>query len=117
MIKKLLLLCLISTPSAGLSENTLYVSGTYKINGQPNPDLVLIRGETYEFVVSVGVVHSFWLKSVQSKGTENAYNNGVSANGISSGTIVFVVPDDAPDTLYYNCKNHSTMTGKLSILD
>lgn len=117
LFKNLLFLCLIASPLTGLSENTFYVTGKYTINGQLNPDIVLTRGETYNFIISVGVVHPFWLKSVQGTGTDGFYDNGINANGITSGTIIFSVPEDAPDTLYYNCKNHSTMTGTISILD
>ncbi len=117
LFKNLLFLSLIAIPLTGLSGNTFYVTGNYMINGQKNPDIALTRGETYNFIVSVGVVHPFWLKSVRGTGTDGSYDSGVSANGITSGTIVFSVPEDAPNTLYYNCKNHSTMTGTISILD
>jgi len=50
-------------------------------------------------------------------GTGSAYNNGVTNNGIDSGTITWVVPPDAPSVLYYNCQFHSPMTGQINITD
>ncbi|MEM8763816.1 MAG: hypothetical protein AAGD88_08385 [Bacteroidota bacterium] len=81
-----------------------------------NPDLTLTRGETYEFNVDAPG-HPFIIKSIQGTGTGNAFNNGVTDNGIADGTITFTVPNDAPDTLFYNCEFHGSMTGTLSIVD
>nr|WP_299068635.1 hypothetical protein [uncultured Allomuricauda sp.] len=81
-----------------------------------NPNLTLKRGETYEFVVDAPG-HPFLIKSVQSTGTGDAYNDGVTNNGASSGTISFTVPNDAPDTLFYVCEFHGPMTGTLTITD
>jgi hypothetical protein len=88
----------------------------YMINGQSNPDLMLVRGQTYVFQVSA-IGHPFWIKSVQSTGTGNAYNNGVTNNGIESGSVTFTVPSNAPSTLFYDCQIHLNMTGQLVITD
>jgi len=81
-----------------------------------NPELELIRGNTYEFNVN-SPGHPFIIKSVQGNGTGNAFNSGVTNNGIANGTIIFTVPDDAPDTLFYNCEFHGSMTGTITIID
>jgi hypothetical protein len=52
---------------------------------------------------------------VQGTGTANAYSNGVTGNG--TNTVTFVVPADAPSTLYYNCSIHAAMTGAIHIVD
>jgi hypothetical protein len=52
---------------------------------------------------------------VQSIGTASAYNNGVTGNGTESGTLTFVVPANAPSTLFYNCQFHASMTGTINI--
>ncbi|WP_243414909.1 hypothetical protein [Flagellimonas aquimarina] len=95
---------------------TAYIFNGSGFSDTSNPDLTLKRGETYEFIVdSPG--HPFLIKSVQSIGIGNTYDSGVTNNGASSGTIVFTVPNDAPDTLFYNCEFHSPMTGTLTITD
>ncbi len=86
------------------------------LNNAVNPDITLKRGETYEFVVSAPG-HPFLIKSVQSTGTGNTFNNGVSNNGAAQGTVTFTVPNDAPDTLFYVCEFHGPMTGTFNIVD
>ncbi len=91
-------------------------SGAYLINEQSNPTLTLVRGETYTFNINA-VGHPFWIKTEQTTGTDDAYNNGVTNNGTEDGTITFAVSNDAPDTLYYNCQFHSSMAGTINIVD
>jgi hypothetical protein len=88
----------------------------YTINGQNDPTIEVIRGETYTFEVNASG-HPFWIKSVQSTGTGNAYDDGVTNNGTQSGTISWTVPNDAPSTLYYNCQFHVNMTGMFVVND
>ena len=83
-----------------------------------NPDLTLLRGTTYTFQVNTVIQHPFWIKTSPSTGTLNGYSgSGLSANGVSSATLVtFNVPADAPDTLYYDCGNHFEMQGIINII-
>ena len=81
-----------------------------------DPTLTLSRGHTYIFENRSGG-HPFYIKtSIANGGTNDAYNTGVTNNGGGNGTeIVFTVPHDAPDTLYYQCSSHSSMAGQLNI--
>ena len=72
----------------------------YVIDGMSNPSLTLCRGSTYTFAVNTPG-HPFYINTVQGTGTGNAYSSGVTGNGSTSGNVVFVVPADAPNTLYY----------------
>jgi hypothetical protein len=87
--------------------------------GPENPTLQLQRGRTYNFTISSGGAHPFYIKTAQVTGSGSAYDTGVggAGNGATSGTLTFTVPGDAPDTLYYICGNHGSMTGTLSIVD
>ena len=40
-------------------------------------------------------------------GTGNQYTDGVTNNGAAQGNVDFVVPQDAPDLIYYQCQYHS----------
>lgn len=84
-------------------------------NGAPfnaDPTLSLQRGLTYQFNIAAGG-HPFRI-ATSVGGTQ--YNVGVSANDVSSGTIIFRVPMDAPTTLFYNCTIHpGTMFGTINI--
>ena len=81
-----------------------------------DPTLTLSRGHTYIFENRSGG-HPFYIKtSIANGGTNDAYNTGVTNNGGAGGTeIVFTVPHDAPDLLYYQCSSHSSMAGQLKI--
>lgn len=88
----------------------------YTINGQSDPGLTLERGVTYVFQLGNLAIHPFWIKSSSGFGSTGAYNNGVVNNGATSGTITFTVPANAPDSLLYQCGNHSVMMGTLNII-
>jgi parallel beta-helix repeat protein len=88
----------------------------YLIDGQPDPTLELVRGELYTFNITAPG-HPFWVKTTPGRGTANAYSNGVTGNGTSSGILTFSVPMTAPDTLHYNCEFHAPMTGQINVID
>jgi plastocyanin len=87
---------------------------SYNINGVENPSLTLQRGQAYSFTVNSNG-HPFYIMSVQGTNPANAYTSGVTGNGTQSGTVTFVVPSNAPGTLYYDCSNHAAMTGPISV--
>jgi hypothetical protein len=101
------------------TDFTVTASGTsaYVIGGVNNPGLTLQRGKTYTFAINSGGAHPFWIKTIQGSGSGNGYNAGVATNGLTSGTLTLVLPTNAPNTLFYNCGNHSPMTGTISIIN
>ena len=101
----------------GASGTNHYTFTGKGLNGAVNdPTLTLSRGHTYIFENRSGG-HPFYIKtSIANGGTNDAYNTGVTNNGGGNGTeIVFTVPHDAPDLLYYQCSSHSSMAGQLKI--
>lgn len=108
------------------------VTGAYVHSGTAmgqNVDIgPLRRGNTYNFILdSTTSGHPFYL-TTDSQGAWSAgtyggeYTTGVTnsrAQGSSGtdATVTFVVPEDAPDTLYYQCGNHQVMGGEISIKD
>lgn len=94
-------------------------SSSYVFNGggftnTNNPNLTLQRGRTYTFSLNVPG-HPFLIKTTQTAGSANAYNDGVTNNGASTGTVTFVVPATAPNTLYYICEFHTSMVGTITV--
>jgi len=77
-----------------------------------DPVLYLARGRVYEFVNNSGGSHPF---QIRLSNGGSAYNDGVTNNGASSGTIRFEIPFNAPNTLYYQCTNHSGMGNTISV--
>ena len=100
-------------------------NGAYTFSGPAsgdNPNIgPLYRGGTYTFDVSASG-HPFYLTTDNgtnfSAGTYfGEYTSGVTNSRTDSGTVTFVVPSNAPDTLYYQCGNHSAMRGAITIKD
>ena len=90
-------------------------SGAYLIDNVSNGDISLIRGNTYNLVINA-TGHPFWIQTVPGGySSNNIYSSGITNNGTESGTITFVVPNDAPNTLYYACRFHSSMQGRIII--
>ena len=86
----------------GFTQNTL------------NPPLYLNRGQNYRFNVNAPG-HPFLIKTLPGTGLDNVYPNGVTNNGAQVGIVTFVVPFDAPNTLYYQCQFHQSMVGVMII--
>jgi len=84
----------------GFTENTL------------NPTLNLVRGKKYHFNVNASG-HPFLIKSSSGTGLDNVYPDGVVNNGAEVGIVTFYVPFNSPNTLYYQCQNHSSMYGEI----
>ena len=84
---------------------------------QNDPTLYLMRGQTYKFVNNTGG-HPFRIQSTGAQaGGGTQYNSGVTNQDAGNGvTLTFVVPMNAPDTLYYQCPAHPAMFGTINIL-
>jgi hypothetical protein len=109
-----------ATAPAAKADEIIQIStnGKYAffVKDAENPELTLKRGVTYQIEVNTPG-HPLWIKTKDSITTDNAYASGVTNNGIYKGTITFVVPADAPATLFYNCQYHLMMHGKINITD
>ena len=92
-------------------------SGAYTFAGGAtgnNPTLTLQRGRTYKFNLNASG-HPFRIQSTT--GTSGTLvTNGVENNTAAVGTIYYTVPDNAPDTLYYQCQVHSAMNGTINVV-
>lgn len=92
-------------------------SAAYLVNGISNDTITVARGQTY-FISMNAEGHPFWIQETGGGYLPGAeYSNGVTNNGIDVGTIVFAVPMDAPDTLFYQCQFHTTMGGVIAVIN
>ena len=98
------------------SGATAYLFTGGNLENESNPDFTFKRGETYTINVNAPG-HPFMIKTSNTRGTGDTYDEGVTTNGIESGIITFTVPAGAPDTLYYVCEFHSAMAGTINIVD
>jgi len=79
-----------------------------------DPALYLARGRVYEFVNSMGA-HPFRIQSTVNGSTGTQYDDGVTNNNVSNGTLRFEIPFNAPNTLYYQCTSHAAMGGTITV--
>jgi hypothetical protein len=103
---------------AGTTSFAITVSSNsdFTVDGIGDPVLTLERGTTYTFFLN-NPGHPFSIKTAQINGTGSRYNNGVTGNASTSGTLIFSVPADAPSTLFYNCEVHLAMGNMINIVD
>jgi len=80
-----------------------------------DPAIYLTRGKNYRFNVNA-TGYPFYIKTTQTTGTTNQYNNGVQNNGAQVGIITFKVPFNAPRKLYYQASNQAGMGATIYIL-
>ena len=79
-----------------------------------DPNIYLVRGQKYKFTNSMGA-HPFRIQTTANGSSGTQYNNGVTNNDVSNGTLIFDVPMEAPDVLYYQCTSHGNMGGAIFI--
>ena len=100
-------------------------AGAYTFSGAAkgdNPNIgPFYRGGTYTVNITA-TGHPFYFTTDNgtnfSAGTYfGEYTDGVTGSRTDSGTITFTVPNDAPDTLYYQCGNHGVMRGAITVKD
>ena len=81
-----------------------------------NPEITLYRGNTYKFTIDAqGHPFNIMTEPYKDGSTNLFYTDGVTNAGADNGTVTFVVPNNAPDTLYYQCGNHDNMYGLLHV--
>ena len=92
-------------------------SSDYRFTGsgfdgtENDPTIYLVRGQEYNFTNNMGA-HPFEIRTAING---SAYNDGITNNGVSNGTLTWDVQMDAPNILYYQCTAHAGMVGKIYI--
>ena len=112
-----------STESSTYSDNgttfTVTVnSSKYYIDGILTKSLNLKKGYTYYFDSTDSTTnnHPLFIGTTSSGGSyTHEYTSGVTNSRITNETLIFVVPSESPSKLYYNCGNHVSMGGSITI--
>ena len=94
-----------------VTVSSFYGSDYFYIDGTKQATISLVRGKTYTFNNNASGSHPMYI-TTSSDGT--VYDSGVTNGGTSS--VTFVVPLNAPSTLYYKCGVHGGMGGTINIL-
>ena len=112
-----------STESSTYSDNgstfTVTVnSSKYYIDGILTKSLNLKKGYTYYFDSTDSTTnnHPLFIGTTSSGGSYTyEYTSGVTNSRTTNETLTFVVPSESPSKLYYNCGNHVSMGGSITI--
>ena len=99
--------------------NVIVDGGKYVIDGVSQKSLDFVRGNKYVFQGNgTTTSHPFRLSITDTASTTTPYAgaiNGVTDEWNASQKFTFLVPHDAPSTLYYYCNSHSGMGGQINI--
>lgn len=107
----------ISTYTVELSDEGDNRAYLFTPNGLTrNPNIRLYRGQTYRFEINCPG-EPFSIKTQRSFGSLNRYVPGVSEHAVEVGTVVFTIPEDCPDILYYVSENSIDTGGSWQIFD
>ena len=98
-----------STVNYTITVQSVGGGNKYFINGEQQPTLELLEGNTYVFNYPSAHPFKFSTTSNGSHGGGSEYTTGVTHN--SSTQVTIVVASGAP-TLYYYCSSHSGMGGQ-----
>ena len=98
-------------------QNNNYLFSQLGKTDEERACLAFERGVSYTLNIdaSTPMSHPFWIKTTNTAGNQDAFNDGVTNNGTDQGAILFDVPCDAPSTLFYQCAVHSNMSGIINI--
>ena len=93
-------------------------SSKFYIDGTLTKSLILKKGYTYYFDSTDSTTnnHPLFIGTTSSGGSYTyEYTSGVTNSRTTNGTLTIIVPSDSPSTLYYNCGNHVSMGGSITI--
>lgn len=88
-----------------------------------NPNIgPVYRGGTYTFNLSNTAGHPFYLTTDNGGNFSGGqyvgeYTAGVTGSRNTSGNVTITVPNNAPNTLFYQCGNHANMRGQITVRD
>ena len=110
------------------------VNGNFRVSSETvivgsgdNPTLAFVRNQEYSFTldlssapISFNILDATGLvrynNGIQHQADDGTTTSGAAAQGKSAGKVVFTVPTDAPDTLYYG-NSTGSVRGTINISD
>ncbi len=81
-----------------------------------NPVLKMYRGQTYTFEIN-SPGNPFSLKTQRSIGSTNRYEVGELDHAVTNGKITVTLPEDAPNTLFYQSEVDLSVGGVIEVYD
>lgn len=114
---------IVLSPRLAVAQTTFTVTAqgisAYLFNGgNPNGTLTLTRGQTYIFNVTP-TGHPFHITTVPGIPTQDVSATdfpGLTGQGAQGSALTFPVPMTGPSSVFYQCGNHTPMTGSINIV-
>ncbi len=89
----------------------------FLVNGEPGKTLVLERGKKYRFRVDTGIQHDFYFTTVPKGWGAGTVSDGVKGQFTYKGDVFFAPTTTTPKVVFYQCRNHQYMGGKILVVD
>ena len=89
----------------------------FVVNNEQGKEIVLERGKTYKIDVMTDPKHDVYISLKEIGWGSTPYSEGVEGMYTYKGTITINPTEKTPDTLYYSCRNHPYMGGKIHIVN
>lgn len=89
----------------------------FLINGNAGGDVVVERGKSYRFDVSTDPKHDVYFSKKDIGWGASPWSEGVEGAYIYQGTINFKPTENTPGILFYSCRNHPYMGGKIHVIN
>jgi hypothetical protein len=87
----------------------------FVVDGVQGEELVLTRGVTYVFHVRTNVQHDFYFTTSPKGRGAGTVADGVQGQFTYIGDVSFTPSASTPDVMYYECRNHPYMGGKIRV--
>jgi len=89
----------------------------FVVNGVQGTYVIARRNHPVTFQVRTGPMHDFYISTTPKGWGGGTYREGVSGQFTYNGNVTITANMNTPDTLYYACRNHNSMGGKIVVVD
>ena len=89
----------------------------FALNGEQGKYIIARRNHPVTFKVQTGPMHDFYISTTAQGWGATAYRAGVSGQFTYNGNVTLTPNLNTPDVLYYACRNHNSMGGKIVVVN
>ena len=89
----------------------------FVVNNEQGKEIVLERGKTYRFDVATDPMHDVYISLKEIGWGSTPYSHGIEGQFTYKGTMTIKPDDKTPDVIFYSCRNHPYMGGKIHIVN
>jgi HEPN domain-containing protein len=89
----------------------------FAVNNEQGKEIVLERGKTYRFDIATDPMHDVYISLKQIGWGSVPYSKGIEGMYTYKGTMTVKPDKTTPDLLFYSCRNHPYMGGKIHIVN